>query len=95
MRSFAASELAPHSAKWDEEKYLERDAFTKAAKLGFMGMYSSEDHGGMALSRLDCAIVFEQLAAGDVAHTAMMTIHNMRTQAVRLFTPSSEKICFR
>ena len=44
-----------------------------------MGMYSSEDHGGTALSRLDCAIVFEQLAAGDVAHTAMMTIHNMAT----------------
>jgi len=32
-----------------------------------------------ALSRLDSAIVFEQLAAGDVSHTAMMTIHNMAT----------------
>ena len=78
-KNFAATELAPHSSKWDEEKFLERAVFTKAAELGFMGMYSSEEHGGTALSRLDSAIVFEQLAAGDVSHTAMMTIHNMAT----------------
>ena len=78
-KNFAASELAPYSSKWDEEKFLDRDVFTKAAELGFMGMYSSEKHGGTALSRLDSALVFEQLAAGDVSHTAMMTIHNMAT----------------
>ena len=78
-KNFAASELAPHSARWDEEKFLDRAVFAKAAELGFMGMYSSEEHGGTALSRLDSAIVFEQLAAGDVSHTAMMTIHNMAT----------------
>ena len=78
-KGFAANELAPHSAKWDEEKYLDRSVFVKAAELGFMGMYTSEEHGGTALSRLDSAIVFEQLAAGDVSHTAMMTIHNMAT----------------
>ena len=78
-KGFAASELAPQSAKWDEEKFLDRAVFAKAAELGFMGMYSSEEHGGTALSRLDSAIVFEQLAAGDVSHTAMMTIHNTAT----------------
>jgi len=41
-----------HSARWDEEKYLDRDIFAKAAELGFMGMYSSEDYGGTSLSRL-------------------------------------------
>ena len=81
-KNFAAVELAPHSARWDEEKCLDRSVFAKAAELGFMGMYSSEDHGGTALSRLDSAIVFEQLAAGDVSHTAMMTIHNMATWMV-------------
>ena len=81
-KGFAASELAPQSAKWDEEKFLDRAVFAKAGELGFMGMYSSEDHGGTGLSRLDSAIVFEQLAAGDVSHTAMMTIHNMATWMV-------------
>ena len=78
-RNFAATELAPYSSKWDEEKFLDRDVFKRAAELGFLGIYTGEDHGGTALSRLDSALVFEQLAAGDVSHTAMMTIHNMAT----------------
>jgi len=76
-KSFATSELTPFSAQWDEKKFLDRNVFSKAAELGFMGIYTSEDYGGTALSRLDCALVFEQLAAGDVSHTAMITIHNM------------------
>ncbi len=78
-RQFSDSELAPHSAMWDEEKFLDRSVFEKAAELGFLGIYTGEEHGGTALSRLDSAIVFEQLARGDVSHTAMMTIHNMAT----------------
>ena len=78
-KNFAATELAPYSAKWDEEKFLDRDVFSKAAELGFLGIYTGEDYGGTALSRLDSALVFEQLSAGDVSHTAMMTIHNMAT----------------
>ena len=81
-KNFAATELAPNSSKWDEEKFLDRAVFAQAAELGFMGMYSGEEHGGTALSRLDSAIVFEQRAAGDVSHTAMMTIHNMATWMV-------------
>lgn len=78
-RQFSDAELAPHSAMWDEEKFLDRAVFKKAAELGFMGIYTGEEHGGTALSRLDSALVFEQLARGDVSHTAMMTIHNMAT----------------
>ena len=78
-RGFAASELAPFSSKWDEEKTLDREIFTKAAALGFCGIYTSEEHGGTGLSRLNSAIVFEQLSRGDVSHTAMLTIHNMAT----------------
>ena len=81
-KNFAATELAPHSSKWDEEKFLDRDVFKKAAELGFLGIYTGEEHGGTALSRLDSALVFEQLSAGDVSHTAMMTIHNMATWMV-------------
>ncbi len=78
-RQFSDVELAPHSSMWDEEKFLDRDVFKKAAELGFCGIYTGEEYGGTALSRLDSAIVFEQLARGDVSHTAMLTIHNMAT----------------
>ena len=78
-RQFSDNELAPNAEKWDHEKFLDREVFKKAAELGFMGIYTQEEHGGTALSRLDSALVFEQLARGDVSHTAMMTIHNMAT----------------
>ena len=81
-RQFSDNELAPHAEKWDEEKFLDRSVFQKAAELGFMGIYSGEEHGGTALTRLDSALVFEQLARGDISHTAMMTIHNMATWMV-------------
>jgi alkylation response protein AidB-like acyl-CoA dehydrogenase len=32
--------------------------------MGFLGLYTPESHGGLGLSRLDSAIVFEELAAG-------------------------------
>lgn len=81
-RQFASAELAPHAEKWDREKCLDRGVFERAAALGFLGIYTREEHGGANLSRLDSALVFEQLAAGDVSHTAMMTIHNMATWMV-------------
>ncbi len=76
-RSFAAEELAPHSARWDEEKHFPVDVLRKAAGLGFAGLYVREDVGGSALGRLDASIVFEQLSYGDVASAAFISIHNM------------------
>ena len=84
-RQFSDAELAPYAEKWDREKFLDRAVFTKAAGLGFLGIYTGEEHGGTALSRLDSALVFEQLARGDVSHTAMMTIHNMATWMIDRF----------
>jgi hypothetical protein len=76
-RAFAAAELAPHSARWDEEKHFPVDVMRKAAGLGFAGLYVREDVGGAALGRLDASIVFEQLSYGDVATAAFISIHNM------------------
>ena len=33
-RAFAAAELAPHSARWDEEKHFPVDVMRAAAELG-------------------------------------------------------------
>ena len=57
-RQFAEAELAPHSAMWDEEKFLDRSVFAKAAELGFLGIYTGEEHGGTGLSRLDSCLLY-------------------------------------
>jgi len=84
-RAFADAELAPNSARWDEEKHFPADVLRKAAELGFAGLYVREDVGGSALSRLDASIVFEQLAYGDVTTAAFISIHNMASWMIDRF----------
>ena len=76
-KQFSDTEFAPLAAKWDQEHIFPKDVIAKAGELGFCGLYSPEDVGGLALSRLDSSIIFEQLSMGCTSTTAMMTIHNM------------------
>ena len=76
-RDFALAELAPHSARWDEEHHFPVDVMRRSAELGFAALYVREDVGGSALSRLDATLVFEALSYGDVATAAFISIHNM------------------
>ncbi|MEZ9197040.1 acyl-CoA dehydrogenase family protein [Shewanella sp. 10N.286.54.B9] len=84
-QQFSTEELAPFAAKWDEEHHFPKDVIQKAGELGFCSLYSPESEGGMGLSRLDSSIIFEQLAMGCTATTAMLTIHNMATWMVTSF----------
>jgi alkylation response protein AidB-like acyl-CoA dehydrogenase len=84
-RAFAAAELAPNSARWDEDKHFPVDVLRQAAALGFAGLYVKEDVGGSALSRLDAAIVFEALSWGDVSTAAFLSIHNMASWMIDRF----------
>jgi len=76
-RSFAATELAPNAAHWDEEAIFPKDKLKAAGELGFMGMYTPEEAGGLGLPRLDSAMILEVLAAGCTSTAAFISIHNM------------------
>lgn len=84
-RNFAEKELATHASEWDSKKIFPKDAIKKAAELGFCGLYTREDVGGLGLSRLDAAIIFEELAAGCPSTAAYITIHNMVTWMIDEF----------
>jgi alkylation response protein AidB-like acyl-CoA dehydrogenase len=84
-RDFAVAELAPHAAQWDAEKHFPVDVMRKAAGLGFGAVYVAEEVGGSGLTRLDASIAFEQLAHGDVAVAAFMSIHNMAAWMIDRF----------
>lgn len=81
-QQFSEAELAPNAAEWDQKHHFPTDVIKKAGELGFCSLYTPEDQGGMGLSRLDSSIIFEQLAKGCTATTAMLTIHNMATWMV-------------
>ncbi len=84
-KSFADAHLAPNANKWDETSYFPKDILKSAAELGFGALYTSEKYGGTGLSRLDSAIIFEQLATGCPSTTAFLSIHNMVTWMVDKF----------
>ena len=76
-RAFAHDEMMPHAKAWDEGEIFPVEALRKAAALGFGGIYVKEDVGGSALTRLDSALIFEELAQGCTSTAAYISIHNM------------------
>lgn len=90
-RAFAAKELRPNAGKWDEEKIFPKDTIRKAAELGFAGIYVAEDVGGSGLTRLDAALVFEELARGDVTTAAFLSIHNMASWMIDRFGSEEQR----
>ncbi|WP_120494284.1 acyl-CoA dehydrogenase family protein [Microbacterium phyllosphaerae] len=77
VREFAETELAPFSADRDEKHIFPRESLGKAGELGLGGIYVREDFGGTGLSRSDTVAIFEELAKGDPAVAAYISIHNM------------------
>lgn len=77
VRDFADTELAPFAAERDEKHIFPRESLGKAGELGLGGIYVREDFGGTALSRTDTVAIFEELAKGDPAVAAYISIHNM------------------
>lgn len=90
-RTFAEAELAPHSARWDEEKVFPVETLRAAAALGFAGLYVREEVGGSGLSRLDAALVFEELSRGDVSVAAYISIHNMVSWMIDRFGNDAQR----
>jgi alkylation response protein AidB-like acyl-CoA dehydrogenase len=77
VRDFAEQEIAPFAAEWDEKHIFPMDTLKKAAALGLGAIYVRTDAGGSGLSRLDAAIIFEELAAACPTTSAYLSIHNM------------------
>jgi alkylation response protein AidB-like acyl-CoA dehydrogenase len=75
-RAYAHDKLRPNAARWEHEG-LDRGVLQELAALGFGGIYVSEEHGGSGLTRLDAAMIFEELSRGCVATAAFLSIHNM------------------
>ena len=90
-RAFAAERMAPHAGRWDAERHFPAAELREAAALGFAGLYADEAHGGTGLSRLDAALVFEELAAACPSTTAFLTIHNMVAGMISSFGNQAQR----
>ncbi|MDX1735966.1 MAG: acyl-CoA dehydrogenase family protein [Halioglobus sp.] len=94
-RAFSEGVLAPNAARWDEESTFSKDALRQAGELGFMGLYTPVEAGGLGLGRLEASLIVEELAKGCTAMGAFMTIHNMATSMVGKYASAAviEQYC--
>lgn len=76
-RDFARAEMAPFAKEWDEQHIFPIPTLQKAAALGLAAICVRDDVGGSALTRLDSAIIFEELSTACPSTAAYLSIHNM------------------
>jgi hypothetical protein len=90
-REFAQGEMAPYAADWDARCEFPEATLRRAAELGFAGIYCAEDVGGSALTRLDAAIIFEELARACPSTAAYISIHNMAAWMIDRFGDADQR----
>src|ERR1700735_2495649 len=93
-RDFARDVLLPQAAESDEHKIFPVAVLRAAAALGFAGIYVAEEFGGSGLSRLDAALIFEELAAADPSTAAYLSIHNMASWMIDRFGTVEQRARF-
>lgn len=90
-RDFARAELQPYAEEWDEQKIFPVEKLKMAGGLGFGGIYLNEDIGGSNLSRLDAAIIFDELSYGCTSTAAYISIHNMASNMIDKFGTQEQR----
>ena len=75
-RDFAQREIAPIAAQFDESGEFPEETIRKAGELGFMGIEVPEAYGGSGLDAVGFALVMEEIAAADAAHSTIISVNN-------------------
>ncbi len=88
---FTADRITPHAAEWDEKHIFPRDTIKAAAELGFAAIYVSEESGGIALGRLEAALIMEAMSYGCPSTSAFISIHNMAAWMIDRFGSATVK----
>lgn len=88
---FARKRIAPKALEWDLDKHFPKDVIRESAQMGVAAIYTSEEHGGSGMTRLDGVRIFEQLSRGCAATAAYLSIHNMCTWMIDTFGTEAQR----
>lgn len=76
VKKFTQAKLTPFASERDAKKEFPIQTLKEAGELGLGGIYVQDDFGAN-LTRQTCIAIFEELARGDTALAAYISIHNM------------------
>jgi len=82
---FTADRITPFAADWDLNHIFPRETIKEAAGLGFSAIYVSEESGGIGMSRVEAALIMEEMAYGCPSTSAFISIHNMASWMIDSF----------
>jgi alkylation response protein AidB-like acyl-CoA dehydrogenase len=76
FRRWVQKEVAPHTERWREQGYVDREAFRNAGEHGFLLMWADEKYGGAGIHdfRYEQVMIEEMLRYGDMGFFA--TLHS-------------------
>jgi alkylation response protein AidB-like acyl-CoA dehydrogenase len=91
-REFAATEIAPHAARWDREACFPVAVARKMGELGFLGMLIPEQFDGLGLDTTSYLLALEEIAAADASTAVLLSVHNsLPTQMLLNFGSDEQK----
>ncbi|MFZ2239714.1 MAG: acyl-CoA dehydrogenase family protein [Gordonia amarae] len=78
VRAFVATEIVPNHDKWEEAGRVDREMFSRAGELGFLGMAVGEEYGGLGEAdfRYNAIIGEELQRAGVIGSGMCITLQN-------------------
>jgi acyl-CoA dehydrogenase len=88
---FAASEMRPKAAAYDQGHTFPEDVMRKAFEVGFLTCTVPAEYGGVGLGDLDTAIVSEELAWGCAGMYTTMMANSLAFTPILLFGTDEQK----
>jgi len=76
IRDFAAREIAPNVARWDESGEFPLATIKKLGELGLLGILFPPDYGGAGMGYIDYVLALEELSAVDGSIGLTVAAHN-------------------
>jgi alkylation response protein AidB-like acyl-CoA dehydrogenase len=76
VRRFAETEVAPHADAWEQQEALPRAVFTKAGRLGLLGITAPRRLGGQGFGYAAYALAIREIARHQAALAVDIAAHN-------------------
>ncbi len=90
-RDFAAQEIIPVAAHFDQTAEFPIDIIDKGRRIGLVNLNIPEEYGGPGASVLDECIVGEELAYGCSGISTAMSVNNLSSLPIRLAGTDEQK----
>ena len=76
VRELCEREFAPHTARWDRDGDVPREAVTRLGEHGLLSMAIPEEWGGLGYDARTIVVVLEEIARVSAALAIMVAVHN-------------------